>query len=79
MKTITTLIYVLFIGVATQAQTATEEVKVEVIELTIITETSTDEAVIKKNTEVTRSYKYKNFRVEKALSFTTNRNSAKIA
>ena len=78
MKTITTLIFVLFIGVAAQAQTATEEVKVETIEMTIATET-TEEVVIEKNTEVARLYKYKNARVKKALSFTTKRNKAKMA
>ena len=78
MKTIATLIFVLFIGVAAQAQTATEEVKVETIEMTIVTET-TEEVVIEKNTEVARLYKYKNARVKKALSFTTKRNKAKMA
>ena len=78
MKTITTLIFVLFIGVAAQAQTATEEVKVETIEMTIVTETA-EEVVTEKNTEVARLYKYKNSRVKKALSFTTKRNKAKMA
>ena len=79
MKTIATLIFVLFIGVVAQAQTATGEVKVEVIEMTIVTETSADKVVIEKNTEVARLYKYKNSRVKKALSFTTKRNRAKTA
>ncbi len=43
MKTIATLIFVLFIGVTAQAQTATEEVKVNAVEMTIITETAFDE------------------------------------
>ena len=34
MKTIATLIFVLFIGVTAQAQNATEEVNVETIEMT---------------------------------------------
>ena len=79
MKTIATLIFVLFIGVAAQAQTATKEVKVEVIEMAIVTETSEDEVAAEKNTEVARLYKYKNSRVKKALSFTTKRNKAKMA
>ena len=77
MKTIATLIFVLFIGVAAQAQTATEEVKV--IEMTIVTETATEEVVVEKNTEVARLYKRSNSRVKKALSFTTKRNRAKTA
>ena len=79
MKTIATLIFVLFIGVAAQAQTATEEVKVDVIEMTIVTETATKEVVTEKNTEVARLYKRSNSRVKKALSFTTKRNRAKTA
>lgn len=78
MKTIATLIFVLFIGVAAQAQNTTEEVKVEVIELTIVTETTVAN-IATENTEVARLYKYKNSRVKKALSFTTKRNKAKMA
>ncbi len=79
MKTIATLIFVLFIGVAAQAQTATEEVKVETIEMTIVTSTTSEEATLETATEVARLYKYKNSRVKKALSFTTKRNKAKMA
>ena len=79
MKTIATLIFVLFIGVAAQAQTATEEVKVETIEMTIVTSTISEEVTLETSTEVARLYKYKNSRVKKALSFTTKRNKAKMA
>ena len=79
MKTIATLIFVLFIGVAAQAQTATEEVKVETIEMTIVTSTASEEVTLETATEVARLYKYKNSRVKKALSFTTKRNKAKMA
>ncbi len=79
MKTIATLIFVLFIGVAAQAQTATEEVKVETIEMTIVTSTINEEVTLETSTEVARLYKYKNSRVKKALSFTTKRNKAKMA
>ncbi len=79
MKTIATLIFVLFIGVAAQAQTATEEVKVAVIEMTIATETIVEEVAAEKNTEVARLYRRSNSRVKKALSFTTKRNRAKMA
>ena len=79
MKTLITLIFVLFIGVAAQAQTATEEVKVEAIEMTIVSETTTEEVVTEKNTEVARLYRRSNSRVKKALSFSTKRNRAKKA
>jgi hypothetical protein len=79
MKTITTLIFILFIGVTAQAQTATEEVKVETIEMTIVTPIENEEVTLKNATEVARLYKYKNSRIKKALSFTTKRNKAKMA
>jgi len=79
MKTIATLIFVLFIGVAAQAQTATEEVKVDVIETTIVTETAFETITLESATEVARLYKRSNTRVNKALSFTTKRNRAKMA
>ncbi|NNJ39223.1 MAG: hypothetical protein HKP23_08270, partial [Flavobacteriaceae bacterium] len=40
MKTLITLIFVLTIGVAAQAQDRTAEVKVETIEMTIVTSTT---------------------------------------
>ncbi len=79
MKTIATLIFVLFIGVATQAQTATEEVKAATVEMTIVTETSFEEVAFKSTTEVARLYKRSNTKIKKALSFTTKRNKAKMA
>ena len=79
MKTLITLIFVLFIGVAAQAQTTTEDVKVETIEMTIVTETTIEEVVADKNTEVARLYKRSNSRVKKALTFSTKRNRAKMA
>ncbi len=79
MKTIATLIFVLFIGVAAQAQNTTEQVKVETIEMTIVTSTENKEVTLEKTNEVARLYKYKNSRIKKALSFTTKRNKAKMA
>ncbi|WP_299429615.1 hypothetical protein [uncultured Maribacter sp.] len=73
MKTILTLIFVLFIGVAAQAQNNTQEVKVVTIEKTIVKETTV------KKTEVARLYKRTNSKVKKALTFTTKRNKAKLA
>jgi hypothetical protein len=82
MKTIATLIFILFIGATAQAQNASELVKVETIEMTIVTNTTSNEnkeAALEKKTEVARLYKYKNSRVKKALSFTTKRNKSKMA
>jgi len=79
MKTIVTLIFIIFIGTAAQANTTTKEVKVQTIEMTIVTETATEEVVAEKNTEVARLYRRANSRVKKALSFTTKRNRAKMA
>jgi len=79
MKTILTLIFVLFISVAAQAQDASAETKVSTIEMTIVTSTSYQDAVLENATEVARLYKFKNSRIKKALAFTTKRNKAKMA
>ncbi|MBM1106470.1 hypothetical protein JQC67_10000 [Aurantibacter crassamenti] len=79
MKTIATLIFVLFIGVAAQAQATTVETTTEAIEMTIASETTVKEVTAEKNTEVARLYRRSNSRVKKALSFTTKRNRAKQA
>ena len=79
MKNLITLIFVLFIGVASQAQTSTEEVKVMTIEMTIVTDTEVKEVVIEKTTEVARLYRRKFSTIKKSLSFTTKRNRAKMA
>ncbi len=74
MKTILTITFVLFIGMAAQAQDAkieASEVKVEMAD--------TKEIKLERNTEVARLYKFKNSRVKKALAFTTKRNKAKMA
>jgi len=77
MKTFITLIFVLTIGVAAQAQDKTAEVKVETIEMTIVT--STTETTVNKEEKVARLYRRANSTVKKALSFTTKRNKAKLA
>jgi len=78
MKTIATIFFIFFIGTAAQAQNNTTDVKVETIEMSIVTET-VNEINLETKTEVARLYKYKNARVTKALSFTTKRNKAKMA
>jgi len=79
MKTILTLIFVLFISVAAQAQDASAETKVSTIEMTIVTSASYQDVVLENATEVARLYKFKNSRIKKALAFTTKRNKAKMA
>ncbi|MFS4418294.1 hypothetical protein [Maribacter sp. 2307ULW6-5] len=77
MKTITTLLFILFIGFGAQAQKQMEN-KVATVAMGIVTQTSHTAALSKKN-DVARLYRTKNYRVKKALSFTTKRNRAKLA
>ncbi|MEM7380932.1 MAG: hypothetical protein AAF361_07015 [Bacteroidota bacterium] len=79
MKTLVTLIFVLFIGFAAQAQNNATEVKVEVIEMSIVTETVEEATKDVKETKIARLYKRKNSRVKKALTFSTKRTRAKLA
>ena len=82
MKTIATIIFIIIFGITAQAQNNIEEVKVETIEMTIVTTTTTEtrnEVKTETTTEVARLYKFKNSRVKKALAFTTKRNKAKMA
>jgi hypothetical protein len=78
MKTIASIFFIFFIGMSTQAQNNTTDIKVETIEMGIVTETTT-ELNFENTTEVARLYKFKNARITKALSFTTIRNKAKMA
>lgn len=78
MKTIATLIFVLFIGVTAQAQTAVENSKVDAVEMTIVTETSF-EIPADTASEVARLYKRSNTRVKTELTFSTKANSPKMA
>ena len=79
MKTIATLIFVLFISVAAQAQNTTKEVKVVTIEMGITKVTIKEDVKLETKTEVARLYKYKNSRIKKALKFTTKKNKSKMA
>ena len=79
MKTILTLIFVLFIGVAAQAQNGAAEVKVETITMNIVTATAKQEVAVKNENSVARLYMFKNSKITKELSFTTKLNKAKLA
>ncbi|MFS4467410.1 hypothetical protein [Maribacter sp. 2210JD10-5] len=78
MKKIATILFIIFIGTAAQAQSVTKEVKVETIEMTIATETTPKMEGVQKN-EVARLYKFKNTRVKRALFFITKKDRPKMA
>ncbi|MCM4173764.1 hypothetical protein DHD32_20015 [Arenibacter sp. TNZ] len=78
MKTLLTLIFVLFIGVAAQANNVEQEVKVETVTMSIVTSTA-NEVAVKNENKVARLYMFKNSRVKKELSFSTKLNKAKLA
>ncbi|SHF32474.1 hypothetical protein SAMN03080594_103350 [Arenibacter palladensis] len=78
MKTLLTLIFVLFIGVAAQANNVGQEVKVETVSMSIVTSTQ-NEVSVKNENKVARLYMFKNSRVKKELSFSTKLNKAKLA
>ncbi len=78
MKTIATIFFILFIGTAAQAQDTVKDVKVDTVEMTIVTETATT-IKLDETKQVARLYKFKNSRVKKELSFATKRNSPKMA
>ncbi|MDL5511394.1 hypothetical protein QSE00_06195 [Arenibacter sp. M-2] len=79
MKTILTLIFVLCIGVAAQAQNDAVQVKVETIVMSIVNATEKQEVAIKSNNSLARLYRFKNSKVTKELSFSTKLNKAKLA
>ncbi len=78
MKTIATIIFIIFLGITAQAQTAGTDVTVEIVEMTIVTET-TYELSLEAKTEVARLYKSKNSKIKMELNFITKANKAKMA
>tara|TARA_R110002094_G_scaffold42497_1_gene54766 strand:+ start:160 stop:396 length:237 start_codon:yes stop_codon:yes gene_type:complete len=78
MKTIATIIFIIFLGITAQAQTTGNEVKVETVEMTIATET-TYELNLEAKTEVARLYKSKDSKIKKELNFITKANKPKMA
>ncbi|MFS4467412.1 hypothetical protein [Maribacter sp. 2210JD10-5] len=78
MKTIVTIIFLLFIATAAQAQVDTTEVKVATISKTIVTQT-THKLNLESTIKVARLTKFKNTRILKALAFTTKANKPKMA
>ncbi|MEO9660883.1 MAG: hypothetical protein ABJG16_06690 [Maribacter dokdonensis] len=78
MKTLATIIFIIFLNFTAQAQNTTSEVKVETIEMSIVTET-TNEVKTESTTEVARLYKFKNSRIKRDLNFITKANKPKMA
>jgi len=78
MKTIATIIFIIFLGCTAQAQNVTTDVKVETVEMTIVTE-STYELNLETTTEVARLYKSKSSKIKKELNFITKASKAKMA
>ncbi|WP_300022100.1 hypothetical protein [uncultured Maribacter sp.] len=78
MKTIIATIFIIFLSFTAQAQNNTSDVKVETIEMGIVTETTFE---VKENTstEVARLYKFKNSRIKRDLNFITKANKPKMA
>ncbi|MDF4221767.1 hypothetical protein PXC01_09230 [Maribacter sp. M208] len=78
MKIIIATIFIIFLSFTAQAQDNTSDVKVETIEMGIVTETTFE---VKENisTEVARLYKFKNSRVKRDLNFITKANKPKMA
>ncbi|WP_373518682.1 hypothetical protein [Pricia sp.] len=77
MKTIATLIFVLFIGAIAQAQTANPTVRADVVEMTGSVESISEEVTLESITEVARLYKRTGTRVKKELTFSTKADRAK--
>lgn len=77
MKAILTLIFIIFLGVAAQAQNNSKEIKVETITMGI--EMNLEAVTSSKDTSVARLYMFKNSLVKKELSFTTKNDKAKLA
>ena len=78
MKTLLTLIFVLFIGMAAQANNVEQETKVETVTMGIVTVLN-NKVSVKTENKVARLYMFKNSRIKKELSFTTKMNKAKLA
>lgn len=78
MKTIVTIIFVLFIGFAAQAQDTTQSAEVAT-EINVNIEKKDQLLNEVENNSVARLYKRKNTRIKKELTFTTKSNGAKLS
>ena len=78
MKTIATIIFIIFLGFTAQAQNTSTDVKVETTATSIVAKTTYD-LKIDKATEVARLYKFKNALIKKELNFLTKTDKPKMA
>lgn len=78
MKTILTIIAVTFFGTMAMAQDISKEAKVEVITADVVLDMDFQQT-IRKDRKTARLYKFKNSRVKQALSFSTKKNTSKLA
>ncbi|WP_419210853.1 hypothetical protein ACNR9Q_08815 [Maribacter sp. X9] len=78
MKTIATIIFIIFLGFTAQAQNTSTDVKVETTTTSIVAKT-TYNFKIDKATEVARLYKFKNALIKKELNFLTKTDKPKMA
>ncbi|WP_024479939.1 hypothetical protein [Cellulophaga baltica] len=80
MKTILTILFVLFIGLFAQAQDAKVEGKAAAQTEGVVLVTPTIETTLNSNeTQIARLYMDKNYKVKKELSFYTKANKSKLA
>nr|WP_293301692.1 hypothetical protein [Allomuricauda sp.] len=79
MKTVLTIIAVIFFGTVAMAQDTSNEVKVDTVTAVGVELNIDIQKQTKGETEVARLYKFKNSRVKKELSFKTKKDRAKLA
>ena len=79
MKTIATLIFVLFIGVSSQAQNELEQNSQPRLEVSVKTDIDKEILRASSSFKITRLYKRTHTRVKKELNFSTKKNGAKMA
>jgi len=85
MKSVLTLILVLFFGAVAIAQNSESNDKVDTIKMDVVLVTSTPAAIVfekiavSNEQSVARLYRYPNSRVKKALSFKTRKDRPKLA
>lgn len=79
MKTIVTFIFVLFIGVAAQAQEPNETFNDGTVKMTVTTQATKENISFEKMPEVARLYKRSNAKIKKELSFSTKKDRPKMA
>ena len=73
MKAVFAIVFILFIGTAAQAQEGNLQQKAETIQKELVSVAQIQENMKKTNAEMARLYRRADFRVKKALSFSTKK------